>query len=682
MALPSTMSFNTFVEQQFAMEPQDQVAVVGARVILPCRVVNKQGVLQWTKDDFGLGTRRKLVGFDRYQMIGSDEEGDYSLQIYPVTLDDNAQFQCQVSPGPHGHPGVRSRYATLSVLVAPDAPVITQGSNLVTTEGREISLECISANGRPPAEITWIDGFGNVLTENVELVQEPSPDMRRFTVKSILKLKPYKEYHNKTIICQAQNTVDKAYRTAQVRLEIEFAPKVQVLLVDGALDTGRIPEGNIVSFMCEADANPNELTYRWFLNDEVMPDQNSKIMNLFNVTRDYQNFIVKCVAQNAVGISSDSETLDVIYQPTFIKRPTNVEADIDEIVYLYCEVDANPPSEIIWVFDPIDRVYYNTEFRFSAIGRPVKFPNHFQINLQPRVVDVSNKLEIIASSQTSGRYFCKANSPGFQEIQAEATVTIKGPPKIVSSNQQYAHSNQQFDDIECSVHSIPKAKHISWAFNGKLIDINNDLRFSLREEVLDDGIKSILTIMENNFDYFGKYSCIVINSYGSDTLEIEFGEPRKYSMIILGVGSALILIILVCGLFIIIFCMKINKKALPPADLIPKQQSIIIKGSPTKKAVQTKTFETKPEPPSEYQESNSGSYSTTTTLSINKTDLMASKTNSLYSGNYTDNLSIHTNQSINGGASYVDYARDYYSPTIQNSNNYLLQLQRESPTYV
>lgn len=51
-----------------------------------------------------------------------------------------------------------------------------------------------------------------------------------------------------------------------------------MLLVDGALDTGRIPEGNIVSFMCEADANPNELTYRWFLNDEVMPDQNSKVM--------------------------------------------------------------------------------------------------------------------------------------------------------------------------------------------------------------------------------------------------------------------------------------------------------------------------------------------------------------------------------------------------------------------
>ena len=66
--------------------------------------------------------------------------------------------------------------------------------------------------------------------------------------------------------------------------QVEFAPKVQVLLVDGSLDTGRIPEGNIVSFMCEADANPSELTYRWFLNDEVMPEQNSKIMVIYNNT--------------------------------------------------------------------------------------------------------------------------------------------------------------------------------------------------------------------------------------------------------------------------------------------------------------------------------------------------------------------------------------------------------------
>ena len=69
------------VEQRFAMEPQDQTAIVGSRVTLPCRIINKTGVLQWTKDDFGLGTHRNLSGFDRYSMIGSDEEGQFMIQI-------------------------------------------------------------------------------------------------------------------------------------------------------------------------------------------------------------------------------------------------------------------------------------------------------------------------------------------------------------------------------------------------------------------------------------------------------------------------------------------------------------------------------------------------------------------------------------------------------------------------
>lgn len=65
----------TSMEQRFAIEPQDQTAIVGSRVTLPCRVINKLGALQWTRDDFALGTHRSLTEFFRYSMIGSDEEG-------------------------------------------------------------------------------------------------------------------------------------------------------------------------------------------------------------------------------------------------------------------------------------------------------------------------------------------------------------------------------------------------------------------------------------------------------------------------------------------------------------------------------------------------------------------------------------------------------------------------------
>lgn len=181
--------------QVFAMEPQDQTAIVGSRVTLPCRVIGKQGTLQWTKDDFGLGTHRNLSGFERYSMVGSDEEGDFSLDIYPVMLDDDAKYQCQVGPGPQGEfplpemnrsapakddklkfnnrkllvffprtmtgqPGIRSRFATLTILVPPEPPKILQGDFMVTTEDRDIELECISVGGKPAAEVS--QSFGNI----------------------------------------------------------------------------------------------------------------------------------------------------------------------------------------------------------------------------------------------------------------------------------------------------------------------------------------------------------------------------------------------------------------------------------------------------------------------------------------------------------------------------------------
>lgn len=301
-----------YENQRFAMEPQDQTAVVGARVTLPCRVVNKQGVLQWTKDDFGLGTSRDLVGFERYSMIGSDEEGDYSLDIYPVMLNDDARYQCQVSPGPEGQAGARSTFARLTVLVPPEAPKITQGEVIHTTEDRKVELECISIGGKPPAEITWLDGFGNVIHDNIEYTTVPLSDLRRHTAKSVLRFIPKREHHNTNFTCQAQNTADRNYRSARIRVDVRYAPKVRVNVIGGASEIdGRIPEHSLVRLECKADANPNDVRYRWYINDEPIVGGQKTEMVIRNVTRKYHDAIVKCEVQNSIGRSEDSETLDI-----------------------------------------------------------------------------------------------------------------------------------------------------------------------------------------------------------------------------------------------------------------------------------------------------------------------------------------------------------------------------------
>lgn len=69
--------------QRFEREPEDQTAVVGETVVMACRVLNKGGVLQWTKDDFGLGSDRNLSGFERYSMIGTEDEG---IDLFPLFI--------------------------------------------------------------------------------------------------------------------------------------------------------------------------------------------------------------------------------------------------------------------------------------------------------------------------------------------------------------------------------------------------------------------------------------------------------------------------------------------------------------------------------------------------------------------------------------------------------------------
>uniref|UniRef100_A0A182LX93 Ig-like domain-containing protein n=1 Tax=Anopheles culicifacies TaxID=139723 RepID=A0A182LX93_9DIPT len=496
----STTTNTRQIEQRFAMEPQDQTAIVGSRVTLPCRVVNKSGQLQWTKDDFGLGTHRNLSGFERYTMVGSDEEGDFSLDISPVMLDDDARYQCQVGPGRGGTPGIRSRFAKLTVLVPPEAPKIVQGDFMVTTEDREIELECVSVGGKPAAEITWIDGLGNVLTKGIEYMKEPLRDARRYTAKSILKLTPKKEHHNTTFTCQAQNTADRTYRSVRLKLEVKYAPKVKIAVIGGALNGGRILEGTEVRLSCRADANPPDVTFRWYVGEELSEANHASELLIANISRRYHGTTVRCEVRNAVGKSEESVTLDISYGPSFRTMPQSVEADLDATVTLSCDIDGNPPPDVLWIHEPSDQV-----------------------------VSSATNVTLVVTAATAGRYYCKASVQGFAEIEAEATVYLRGPPAINSPRQQYGavHDSAQ---LECVALSIPKPRHVLWSFNGREINVSSEpsaAEYRALDSPIPNGIRSTLVIHHCQHEHFGRYNCTVVNDYGIDFLEIDFVSKGK-----------------------------------------------------------------------------------------------------------------------------------------------------------
>ncbi|CAB4064723.1 unnamed protein product [Lepeophtheirus salmonis] len=101
-------------QQYFRVRPRNIEVSQGGTGIIPCEVGNRAGRVQWTRDGLTLGYDRSIPGIPRYEILGVENSGQFSLQITNVTLVDDADFECQVGPASYNKP-IRAS-SVLSVL--------------------------------------------------------------------------------------------------------------------------------------------------------------------------------------------------------------------------------------------------------------------------------------------------------------------------------------------------------------------------------------------------------------------------------------------------------------------------------------------------------------------------------------------------------------------------------------
>ncbi|KAK3862950.1 hypothetical protein Pcinc_031226, partial [Petrolisthes cinctipes] len=307
------------------------------------------GQLQWTKNGFGLGTERDLFGFSRYAMIGSDDEGDFSLRIRPVLLSDDGVYQCQVSASA-GVPGIRSHKARLTVYVPPDPPSLSPPA-LTVTAGHPVTLTCQSSGGRPAPEIQWIDDSRReTIRTGARVETQPLADGKRMRVVSRLMFTPLRSHHNSTITCLTSNQALTSPLSSSVQLSVLFPPEVRL-----EIRPPQLAEGGDVTFLCTAHANPVTLSYRWYHNNQLIVNHTSRSLTLYQVSRRQHQDTVNCEVTNEVGTSKQSGTLQVLYGPQFRTLPRDVMAEAGRRETLTCDVDSNPPSTIVWLRDGSDQ---------------------------------------------------------------------------------------------------------------------------------------------------------------------------------------------------------------------------------------------------------------------------------------------------------------------------------------
>lgn len=507
-------------EQRFANEPSPQTAVIGSTVVLPCRIINKVGVLQWTRDDFGLGNERELYAFKRYRMIGSDEEGDYSLRISPVTLEDDSYFQCQVT-GWKDVPGVRSQTAKLTVYVPPERPEITQGSVVTTTAGAAVQLECVSRGGKPAAEIQWLDGSGRVVTEGIQYETEMMKDGHRMNAKSTLSFLASREHHNTVFTCTASNpALHQAFRT-QVRLEVSYPPEVTI-----THDQDGYREGETATLTCAASGNPPALSYRWYRSGKLVQGNNSTQLVVPEVTRDSNLEDITCEVSNEVGSSRKITRLSIHYGPSFRLPPSDQYAEPGENVTLRCDVDSMPEPTIVW------------------------------INQQTQtVVGKGAELSLRVNKDNIGTYLCIAKVEGFPEISGTVGVFLKGPPQVRSEKVQWGKAGDTVL-VECLITGAStRSVTVTWTHRGQEVDLEEG-RYEVVEDMTPTGLRHTLVIRSAKLSDFGAYNCSVQNAFGSDVYEIILNKKKTLPLLLIlcGVTGGIVFVLVVA--LAVIMCAK------------------------------------------------------------------------------------------------------------------------------
>ncbi|CAL4130583.1 unnamed protein product [Meganyctiphanes norvegica] len=516
-----------YAEQRFADQPESVTVKHGRAVVLRCKVLDKKGIIQWTKDGFGLGTDTDLEGFSRYKMETNESEGVYNLHIQPVLVEDQAEYQCQVG-GADGEGPLRSTIAKITVHFPPteDRVKITKASPVETTEGAPIRLFCEAGLSSPAAQIKWYND-NEEISSGVNVTKHQMPNSILNSVRSFLDLTPEQKHHKSNITCKVSHEALESPIERYVVMHVKYKPVVKI-----SVDSPKILESEDVRLTCDAHANPGGLRYRWEIDGETVIGDHTTEYIIKDVSRLRNGVKIGCFVSNVIGSSSADHKLSVQFSPVFKSEPKDVDADEGKSVTLNCDVDSNPPPNIHWTFG-------------KGSNKAVSLGSTF-------------KLEKL-SRENAGSYFCWAHVPGFSDVSRHIEVYMREAPEIQAEANQFGMEGETIH-VVCDIRGIPRPSKndVEWTRHGVIINAN-DTHYDILQEATRNGAKSTLLIHDASSEDFGLYNCTAKNGYGKDIGEIKLNRQQSLPLVTTLVAIIGGIIFLVVVMVVIILFKKKGK---------------------------------------------------------------------------------------------------------------------------
>ncbi|CAJ1051823.1 contactin-3 [Xyrichtys novacula] len=354
-----------------------------------------------------------------------------------------------------------------------------------------VKLECF-ALGNPVPEISWRRTSGIPFPRDVKMKNS----------NAVLEIPNLQQEDAGMYECMAENRRGK--NAARGRISFHAKPHWIQTMRDMALS---IKES--LFWECKASGKPKP-SYSWLKNGQQMMSEGRVQIENGALSISELNLsdsgMYQCVAENKHGsVYSGAQLMVLASPPSFSKSPLKalIKARLGTEVTLECKPEASPPAISLW-----------------KKGSEILQQNE-RITLLPNgTLKISNVTKLDAASYTcfARNQFGTASTTGRLLITESTRITMRPTNMEIIVGESIV--------LPCQVACDPALDvSFSWAFNGQLIDFQQD---SDHFERVGGRISGDLMVRNIQLNHGGKYVCVIdtdVESLSTSAILVVKGPP-------------------------------------------------------------------------------------------------------------------------------------------------------------
>ncbi|XP_043494108.1 Down syndrome cell adhesion molecule-like protein Dscam2 isoform X10 [Polistes fuscatus] len=311
-----------------------------------------------------------------------------------------------------------------------------------------------------------------------------------------------------TYTCVARNAQGYSAR-GTLEVQVMVAPQIlQFSFGDTSLNSGEM-----LSVACTIVKGDFPVTLRWTFNDvpinssqhdiHIVSSKRVSFLNIDNVAARHAG-TYKCIATNTAGSDSHTAILSVNVPPRWILEPTDKAFAQGSDARVECKADGFPKPQITWKRAAGDTPGDYTDLKLS----------NPDISVEDGTLSINN-----IQKTNEGYYLCEAVNGIGAGLSAVILISVQAPPHFEIKLRNQTARRGEPAVLQCEAQG-EKPIGILWNMNNKRLDPKSDSRYTIREEILANGVLSDLSIKRTERSDSALFTCVATNAFGSDDTSI------------------------------------------------------------------------------------------------------------------------------------------------------------------